>query len=407
MTDFLLFGLTTQLPWWAYVVICLTATHVTIVSVTIFLHRNQAHRSVVLHPAVSHVMRFWLWATTGMNTKEWTAIHRKHHAKVETEDDPHSPQIYGIWRVLFGGALLYRNETTNRCTIEKYGFGTPDDAIENKLYTPYKNSGIIVMLVVNLLVFGVVPGGLIWLIQMIWIPFWAAGVVNGIGHYLGYRNYQCKDESRNIVPLGLVIGGEELHNNHHAFPTSSKLSMRWYEFDLGWMYLTMFEKLGLAKIKQVAPRLLFQDKPQSDLDILQSIITHRFEVLARFTEKMSRICVKEHSQLFSKRRASVKLPVKAFRHWLSQRAGNLSNAERDAIKYALKESAAVRRISKMQSELISLWEDRDASVDQLIVRLREWCRQAENSGIEALGKFARELRGFSSIPHRAAIGAAA
>ncbi len=405
MTELLFVGVVTPLSWWVYVLIAIGMTHVTIVSVTVFLHRCQAHRSVILHPAVSHVMRFWLWVTTGMNTKEWTAIHRKHHAKVETDEDPHSPQIYGIWRVLFGGALLYRTESMNRETIDKYGFGTPDDTLERKIYTPYKNTGIIVMLVADLALFGIVPGVLIWLVQMIWIPFWAAGVVNGIGHYFGYRNYQCKDESRNIVPLGLIIGGEELHNNHHAFPTSSKLSMRWYEIDLGWMYLSLFERFGLAKIKRVAPKLLFQVKQQSDLDTLQSVITHRFEVLARFTDLMSRTCAQENLP-FAKSKHTIRIKVSSFRKWLSQRTNLLSSDEIDAIKFMVNNSAGVSRISAMQGELISLWEDRDATAEQLLIRMREWCRKAENSGIDALSRFARELRGFSSKPYQTVAGVA-
>ena len=219
--------------WYGYVLATLGLTHVTIVSVTIFLHRNQAHRSLDLHPAISHFFRFWLWITTGMNTKEWTAIHRKHHAKVETEEDPHSPQIVGILKVLFGGAVLYSQEAKKQETINKYGFGTPDDWMERNVYKPYQNYGIVIMLACDLALFGWYIGPVIWLVQMAWIPFWAAGVINGIGHYLGYRNFQCADESRNICPLGLLIGGEELHNNHHAYPTSSKLSSRWWEFDVG------------------------------------------------------------------------------------------------------------------------------------------------------------------------------
>src|SRR5512143_1921490 len=236
-----------DLPWWGYVVVALALTHVTIAGVTIFLHRCQAHRALDLHPIPSHFFRFWLWLTTGMITKEWAAIHRKHHAKCETPEDPHSPQVLGINRVLWGGVLLYRNESKNRETMERYGHGTPDDWLEHKLYTPYNFAGVALMALIDVALFGLVPGLAIFAVQMVWIPFWAAGVINGIGHYWGYRNFGCADASTNIVPWGILIGGEELHNNHHAYATSAKLSNKWYEFDIGWMYIRILESLRLAQ----------------------------------------------------------------------------------------------------------------------------------------------------------------
>ena len=230
-----------DLPWWGYVLVALGLTHVTIASVTIFLHRHQAHRALELHPVASHFFRFWLWLTTGMVTKEWAAIHRKHHAKCETTEDPHSPQIYGINRVLWGGVFLYVKESYNRETLERYGHGTPDDWMERNVYSRHQILGLTLMGVVNLALFGLVPGVLILLTQIVWIPFWAAGVINGIGHFFGYRNYGCADASTNIVPWGILIGGEELHNNHHAFASSAKLSSKWYEFDIGWMYIRVME----------------------------------------------------------------------------------------------------------------------------------------------------------------------
>ncbi|RPI41117.1 MAG: acyl-CoA desaturase, partial [Betaproteobacteria bacterium] len=224
-----------DLPWWGYVVVVLATTHVTIASVTIFLHRHQAHRALELHPVASHFFRFWLWLTTGMVTKEWAAIHRKHHAKCETAEDPHSPIIYGIRKVLLEGTELYRAESKNRETMERYGHGTPDDWLERNLYSKYSARGIVVLLVLNLVLFGPI-GATMWAVQMLWIPFFAAGVINGLGHYWGYRNFQSADTSTNIVPWGILIGGEELHNNHHAYATSAKLSNKWYEFDIGWLY---------------------------------------------------------------------------------------------------------------------------------------------------------------------------
>jgi stearoyl-CoA desaturase (Delta-9 desaturase) len=242
-----------DLPWWGYVVAALAMTHVTIASVTIYLHRCQAHRALDLHPLAAHFFRFWLWLTTGMVTKEWAAIHRKHHAKVETAEDPHSPQIHGINRVLWLGVFLYVKEAYNQETMERYGHGTPDDWLERNVYTPHALAGVLLLLAANLLVFGVVPGALIWLTQIAWIPFWAAGVINGVGHFFGYRSYDVPDASTNIVPWGILIGGEELHNNHHAFASSAKLSSKWYEFDIGWMYICILESLGLATVKRLAP----------------------------------------------------------------------------------------------------------------------------------------------------------
>jgi len=236
-----------DLPWWGVALAALAMTHVTIAAVTIYLHRCQAHRALELHPLVAHFFRFWLWLTTGQVTKEWAAIHRKHHAKVETAEDPHSPQVYGINRVLWGGVFLYVKESYNQETLERYGHGTPDDWIERHWYTPRSFFGVFVLLAVNLGAFGLVPGALVWLVQMAWIPFWAAGVINGVGHYFGYRSYDVADASTNIVPWGILIGGEELHNNHHAFASSAKLSSKWYEFDVGWLYICIMSALGLGR----------------------------------------------------------------------------------------------------------------------------------------------------------------
>jgi stearoyl-CoA desaturase (delta-9 desaturase) len=229
------------------IIYTLIVTHITIISVTLFLHRSQAHRGIYFHPIISHFMRFWLWLTTGMNTKAWVAIHRKHHRYCETQDDPHSPHVYGIFKVLFAGAWLYANAANDKQMISSYGVGTPNDWIENKIYTPHPWLGVFIMLLINLLIFGY-WGLLIWGIQMIWIPFWAAGVVNGLGHYWGYKNGVTKDKSKNISPFGIIIGGEELHNNHHLEPKNPKLSRRWFEFDLGWVWFNIFKMLGLAKL---------------------------------------------------------------------------------------------------------------------------------------------------------------
>jgi stearoyl-CoA desaturase (Delta-9 desaturase) len=227
----------------------LIATHITIMCVTLYLHRGQAHRGIEFHPVLEHFMRFWLWLTTGMITKEWVAIHRKHHQKTDADGDPHSPHLEGIKKILFGGVLYYVKASKDKAMIQNFGVGTPDDWIEKNLYSKYAFVGVSLMLLIDLFIFGPI-GLLIWLIQVAWIPFWAAGVINGIGHYWGYRNTDTKDKSTNIFPLGILIGGEELHNNHHAKPASAKLSMKWYEFDIGWMWLKVLQKLKLAKVRE-------------------------------------------------------------------------------------------------------------------------------------------------------------
>jgi stearoyl-CoA desaturase (delta-9 desaturase) len=276
-----------NLPWWGDLLALLVLVQITIAAVTIYLHRCQAHRALDLHPVVSHFFRFWLWLTTGMITKEWAAIHRKHHAKCETEDDPHSPRILGINRVLFTGVVLYVQESHKPQTMERYGHGTPEDWMERNVYTPLNKWGILLLAALDIWLFGLVPGALIYGIQVGWIPFWAAGVINGLGHYWGYRNFQTEDDSTNMSPWAFWIGGEELHNNHHAYPTSAKFSIRWYEFDIGWMYIRGLEALGLAKVRKTAPRVkLDPSKIEVDAATLQAVIAHRFDVMKHYAKSM-------------------------------------------------------------------------------------------------------------------------
>ncbi len=336
-------------PWWGYIIVAAALTHLTIVAVTVFLHRHQAHRALELHPVVSHFFRLWLWLTTGMVTKEWAAIHRKHHAKVETPDDPHSPQVVGINRVLWGGVVLYVKESRNRETMERYGHGTPDDWLEHRVYSQYMKLGLTLMGLADVILFGIVPGGLIFLAQIAWIPFWAAGVINGIGHFWGYRNWPTEDASTNIVPWGILIGGEELHNNHHAFTTSAKLSSKWYEFDIGWMYIRILETLGLAKVKRVAPVPRFGAPPPiPDLQTLQAVITHRYDVQANYAKSLLRIGAEEQN--------------------------------------------ALQTMNTMRHELTTLWERSTAPKEQLLRRLQDWCQRAEASGIRPLVEFSQDLR---------------
>jgi len=385
-----------DLPWWAYVLVTLGLTHVTIASVTIFLHRHQAHRGLALHPAVSHFFRFWLWLTTGMVTREWVAIHRKHHATTETAADPHSPQIHGIRKVLLEGSELYRAESANAATIRQYGRGTPDDWIERHLYTKHSVLGVGVMLAIDLVLFG--PIGLtIWAVQMLWIPIFAAGVINGIGHYWGYRNFAPYDASRNIVPWGLLIGGEELHNNHHAYASSARFSSRWWEFDIGWMYIRTLEILHFAKVRKVAPGIRYlTSKTRCDADTLQAVITHRYDVLARFARSLQRTAMAEIRSLRDSAVPGLRdsRALDAVKHWLQRDAQALPEQERAVLEQALHSSAVLSTIDSMRQDLTALWSRSTASKDQLVRQLEDWCRRAEQSGIDALRDFSRTLRRY-------------
>ena len=382
-----------DLPWWGYVLCALGLTHVTIAGVTIYLHRCQAHRALELHPLASHFFRFWLWLTTGMVTKEWAAIHRKHHAKCETAEDPHSPQIHGINRVLWGGVFLYVKESYNRDTLERYGHGTPDDWIERRLYTPFAYVGIAILFAAYVVLFGLVPGALMWGVQMAWIPFWAAGVINGVGHYFGYRNYDVADASTNIVPWGILIGGEELHNNHHAFASSAKLSSKWYEFDIGWLYIRALEFLGLATVKKVAPQPRFAEpKAFADFDTLHAVIANRYDVLASYAKSAKKTYAEELARLkrWSPGDAEV---LRSLRRALVR--GHSLGVDTAKLAEALKKSRALATVVAMRQELVALWERSNASKEQLLRQLQDWCRRAEASGVQALVDFSWRLRSYA------------
>lgn len=391
----LLFGIV-HLPWWGYIAVALVLTHITIAAVTIFLHRHQAHRALELHPVAGHFFRFWLWLTTGIVTREWTAIHRKHHAKCETPEDPHSPQVLGIRKVLREGAELYRKAAKNAETLRKYGHGTPDDWIERHLYSRYSGIGIALMLLIDLALFGAI-GLTIWAVQMIWIPLFAAGIINGAGHYWGYRNFACADASTNIVPWGIMIGGEELHNNHHAYGSSARLSSKWYEFDIGWLYIRILGGLGLARVKKVAPRVRFSGaKALCDSGTLQAVITHRYDVMTRFSRSVRRLCKAEIRKLETRTPLlNDSGAVKAMRAWLHRDAGMLQEQERAKLKEVLAMSLALQTVYTMRTELAVLWERSAASKEQLLRQLEDWCRRAEASGIVALQEFSRKLRCYA------------
>jgi stearoyl-CoA desaturase (delta-9 desaturase) len=383
-----------DLPWWGYVLVTLALTHITIASVTIFLHRAQAHRALDLHPVASHFFRFWLWFTTATVTKAWVAIHRKHHAKCETPEDPHSPQIFGIRKVLWQGAELYRAEAKVQATLDRYGHGTPDDWLERNLYTPHTFTGIFILLALQLVLFG--PIGLtIWAVQMIWIPFFAAGVINGIGHFWGYRNFACEDASTNIVPWGILIGGEELHNNHHAYGSSAKLSNRWYEFDIGWAYIRTLEVLGLASVKKVAPKVRWGEiKHFCDTDLLHAIITHRYDVMTRYSRIMQKVSKQELEKL--RGALSENLPeMRDIRRWLNRDQNELQASEQARLQSVLSRSEQLRTLYQMRQDLVSVWGRSTASREQLVRQLQDWCQKAEASGIAALSQFSLKLRCYA------------
>jgi stearoyl-CoA desaturase (delta-9 desaturase) len=386
------------LPTWGYVLVTLALTHVTIAAVTIFLHRNQAHRALALHPAISHFFRFWLWLTTGMVTKEWVSIHRKHHAKVDVAEDPHSPQVYGIRKVLLEGAELYRKESRNTATMEQYGHHTPDDWLERNIYVKHSMLGLSIMLAIDFVLFG--PIGLtMWAVQMLWIPFFAAGVINGIGHYLGYRNFAPNDASRNILPWGLLIGGEELHNNHHAYISSARFSSRWWEFDIGWMYIRILEFFHLAKVRRLAPRVRYDtSKFGCDADTLQAVITHRYDVLAKFARSLHGTAVEEIRSLRAGGMPGFhdSSALTTVKHCLQRDASELPENERVALEQALNSSPVLSVIYSMRQDLIALWSRSSASTEQLVKQLEDWCRRAEKSGIGALREFSRTLRCYDS-----------
>jgi stearoyl-CoA desaturase (delta-9 desaturase) len=383
-----------DLAWWQVVLVTLAMTHVTISAVTIFLHRSQAHRAVDLHAIPSHFFRLWLWLTTGMVTKEFVAVHRKHHAKCETVEDPHSPQTRGIKALLLTGVELYRAESKVQETIAKYGLGTPNDWIERNLYTRFSWQGVGVMLVIDLMLFGAI-GITVWAIQMLWIPVMATGIINGIGHWWGYRNFEAPDASTNVSPWGIVIGGEELHNNHHTYPTSAKFSVKPYEFDIGWGYIRAMEILGLAKVRKTVPMLkLGAVRPVADDKTLEAIIANRYEVMAKYARNLRHASVAEVTRLEAEGDSgSAKLAnMKLAQRWLHRDAERIPNEVKAQVAMAVEYSPRLAKLVAMREELRSLWTRTNVSVEQLVVDLQAWCKKAEESGIATLQEFALKLR---------------
>ena len=379
---------------WEVVLYTLVVTHITIISVTVYLHRHQAHRALDLHPIPSHFFRFWLWLTTGQVTKEWASIHRKHHAKCDTEEDPHSPQTRGIRKVLFEGAELYRAESKVQETMDKYGHGTPDDWIERHVYTGRSMMGIVAMLVINVALFGII-GLSVWAVQMMWIPITAAGIINGLGHWWGYRNFDCSDAATNIFPWGILIGGEELHNNHHTYATSAKLSSKWYEFDLGWGYIRMLEMVGLAKVKKVAPKpKLAKNKGQADFDTLQSVIANRYDVMAKYAKSVRHAFHEEFEQRKHASGLETRF-LKSSRKLMQREPAKLELSQKEQLIELFQHSKALETMHNMRVELGAIWERSHHTRDQLLHQLQDWCNRAEASGIKALQEFSLRLRTYA------------
>ena len=379
-----------DLNWWQMVLFTLAMTHVTMISVTVFLHRHQAHRALDLHPIASHFFRFWLWLTTGQVTKEWASIHRKHHAKCEQPDDPHSPHVYGIRTVLLQGYELYRTEAQNKETLARYGHGTPSDWMERHVYTGLSSLGVVSMLAIDLALFGA-AGLAVWAVQMAWTPVMAAGIINGAAHYWGYRNFEAPDASNNLLPWGILIAGEELHNNHHTYPTSAKLSVKPYEFDIGWVYISLMQRVGLAKVKKTPPKIAFGAiRPVADEKTLEALIANRYELMAGYAKSVRQAARTELDAM--RARSADAAVIKAAKRWMHRDVEKVPASAAPQLAKARAASPILDKMVTMREELRQMWLNTSMSREQLTADLQAWCHRAEESGIAALREFSMKLR---------------
>ncbi|MDN3236061.1 delta-9 fatty acid desaturase DesA [Pseudomonas sp. WAC2] len=380
---------------WQLIAVTLVLTHITIVSVTVYLHRYSAHRSLDLHPALKHFFRFWLWLTTAMNTREWTAIHRKHHAKCETEDDPHSPVFKGLSTVVRKGAELYKAEAKNEETLRIYGKNCPDDWLERNVYSRYPNGGILLMFLIDIALFGTL-GLSVWAIQMAWIPFWAAGVVNGLGHAVGYRNFECRDAATNLIPWGIIIGGEELHNNHHTYPNSAKLSVKKWEFDMGWAWIKLFSWLKLAKVNRVAPIAhRVEGKGLLDMDTAMAILNNRFQIMAQYRKQVIAPLVKQEWRTADPAKRPL---IRSAKRLLSRETSLLKERQHATIQSLLEQSQSLKLIYEKRLALQHIWVKTSANGHDMLAAMKEWIVEAETSGIQSLKEFAEHLKTYSLRP---------
>ncbi len=381
-----------DLSFWQYVGLSVASFMISMMSITLYLHRDQAHRAIDLHPVLKHFFRFWLWVNSGVMTDEWVAVHRKHHAMCEREGDPHSPQVFGIRKVLFEGAELYQAEATNRETVEKYSRGTPQDWIERNLYKRFPNGGIVLLVIGSLLLLG--GPGIIYLgIQLISMPLMAAGIINGLGHYRGYRNFECDDASTNLTPIAFIIGGEELHNNHHAFPTSAKFSVRSGEFDIGWLYICIFRALGLCEVRRVAPKPKVAKSRQVDLQTLQAVLVNRMHVLREYTHNVT-LPVLKTERLAERRNEMLAKARKLF----VARPAALDDVAQNRLEKLLANNQTLKKVHEFRENLAQIWEQANVSNEHLVEQLKQWCAEAEASGIQALEDFSARLRGYMPQP---------
>ena len=386
-----------QFSWGAMLIYLLVVTQLTIFSVTLYLHRSQAHRGVDFHPVLAHFFRFWTWLTTSMITREWVAIHRKHHAKCETEEDPHSPQYKGINTVFWRGVELYREARGMRDDIEQYGKGCPNDWIEKKVYTPWATMGPVVLLVISFILFGA-KGVAVWAIQMAWIPFWAAGVVNGLGHWWGYRNFETADTATNLVPWGVWIGGEELHNNHHTFPSSAKFALRKWEVDIGWIAIKAMEKVKLAKVLRVAPSLNIRPNiPMPDTDTLKALLAHRFQAMTDFKRNVLKPALREEAQ--AKGTKLNRLMPRKLRKGLVDDGRWLTPDARQQMNEWVESSPRIQAVIEYRRRLAHVLESRGHTAAETLQHLQDWCKEAEASGIRALQDYAARLKGYALHSH--------
>lgn len=377
---------------WGIVAYVLITTHITIVTVTVYLHRHAAHRALDLHPALQHVFRFCSWITTGMITREWVAVHRKHHANTETDDDPHSPQRQGLGTIFWKGTEAYRAATADRASIERYGAGCPDDWMERNLYARFPTTGVLTLLAIDIVLFGFI-GLTVWAVQMLWIPVLAAGVINGVGHFWGYRNYESPDASTNMLPWGIVIGGEELHNNHHAYPNSAKLSQKWWEFDIGWMWIRLFQAFGLAKPKSTGPIVKqVPGKTTLDIDTAWAVLNDRFRLMAKYKNQVVKPLIK--LECAKADQATGKLFRRA-RAALCREQARVSPSGKRRIEAAVDASQALAAAHNLRLRLHDIWAKRGGNADDLLAALRHWCRDAEATGIQALRDYVDELKSYT------------
>ena len=394
--DFLAHG-ATGAGWGTVLLYAFAATQLTIFSVTLYLHRSQAHRAVDFHPVIAHVFRFWTWLTTSMITKEWAAIHRKHHAHCETEHDPHSPQFKGIRTVLWRGVELYREARSDRASIEKYGKGCPDDWIERHLYTPHATMGPTLLLFVSFVLFGF-AGVAIWALQMLWMPFWAAGVINGLGHWWGYRNFETTDTATNLTPWGVWVGGEELHNNHHAFPSSAKFALRRWEFDIGWAAIRVLQVLKLAKVLRVAPSLDVRPNiSMPDSETLKALLSHRFQAMTDYYRRVMLPTLREEAAHAGD---SLKAMPRRMRKALADGGRWLDHDAREHLQGLVQRRPRLATLVEFRARLSAVLEERSNDAAATLKRLQDWCHEAEASGIQSLQDFAARLRGYALVPAR-------